>query len=116
MMNGASDARPSAIRIQASGLSAPCRRMVISPAITSPMTSVMSRKPIRSNFPPDLPGSRSIPKRIRKKQTVTTIAGSISTTVIDVLSTMAPLVRAPMITASSSAPTRIPAARRVSRF
>ena len=48
------------------------------------MTAVMSRKPIRSNPPPDVPGSRSIPKRIRKKQTVTTIAGSISTTVIDV--------------------------------
>ncbi len=57
-----------------------------------------------------------MPKRIRKKQTVTTIAGSISTTVIEVLSTIAPLVSAPMMTDSSSAPTRIAAERRVSRF
>ena len=90
--------------------------MVIRPAITKPITSVIRQKPTTSNFPPAVPGSRSMPNRIRKKQTVTTIAGSISTTVIEVLSTIAPLVRAPMITDSSSAPTRIAAERRVRRF
>ena len=53
--------------------------------------------------------------RSRRSTSVTTIAGSISSTVIDVDSTRAPEVSAPMITASSSAPTRIAAARRVSR-
>ncbi len=48
-----------------------------------------------------------------KKTTVTTIAGSASKKAIDVTSTIAPLVSAPMMTASSRAPTRIDAPRRV---
>ena len=55
-----------------------------------------------------------MPNQITTKQIVTAIAGSISSTVIDVDSTSAPEVSAPMITASSSAPTRIAADRRVS--
>jgi hypothetical protein len=46
---------------------------------------------------------------------VTTIAGSISTTVIEVAPTIAPEVTAPTITDSSRAPTSTPAARWVSR-
>ena len=48
-----------------------------------------------------------------KNTTVTTIAGSASRKVIDVASTIAPLVSAPMMTASSRAPTRMAAPRRV---
>ncbi len=86
------------------------------PPITKQMTAVIRTRPIQSIPPPGVPASRSMPKRITKKHAVTTMAGSISTTVIEVDSTIAPLVRAPMMTASSSAPTRMPAARRVSRF
>jgi hypothetical protein len=55
-----------------------------------------------------------MPNQITGRTRVTTIAGIISTTVIDVDATIAPDVTAPMITESSRAPTRIPAARRVS--
>src|SRR3546814_12745856 len=56
-----------------------------------------------------------MPNQITKKQAVTTIAGSARRNVIEVLSTSAPLVNAPMITPSSSAATRNAAALRVSR-
>ena len=55
-----------------------------------------------------------MPNQITTNTAETTIAGIISTTVNDVAPTSAPDVTAPMITASSRAPTRIPAARRVS--
>jgi hypothetical protein len=55
-----------------------------------------------------------MPNQITKKTAVTTIAGSASRKPIDVASTRAPEVSAPMITASSRAPTRMAAARRVS--
>jgi hypothetical protein len=57
-----------------------------------------------------------MPTQITTSTTVTTIAGTISTTVIEVASTIAPEVTAPMITDISRAPTRIAAARRVSRL
>src|SRR3546814_16077184 len=65
--------------------------------------------------PVDTPRTSSMPNQITKKQAVTTIAGSARRNVIEVLSTSAPLVNAPMITPSSSAATRNAAALRVSR-
>ena len=72
-------------------------------------------KPTQSMPPSARPGMSSIPNQITTKQMLTAIAGSISSTVIEVDSTSAPDVRAPMMTASSSAPTRIAAERRVRR-
>ena len=48
-----------------------------------------------------------MPNQITTSAAVTTIAGIIRTTVNDVAPTRAPDVTAPMITASSRAPTRI---------
>ena len=64
--------------------------------------------------PEDSPGASSMPARITKKTAVTTTAGSASSRFMSNVSTSSPLVTAPMITASSSAPTRTPAPRRVS--
>ena len=74
----------------------------------------MRPKPTQSMPPVARPGTSSMPNQITTKQIVTAIAGSISSTVIEVDSTSAPEVRAPMITASSRAPTRTAAERRVS--
>ena len=74
----------------------------------------MSPKPTQSMPPVARPGTSSMPNQITTKQIVTAIAGSISSTLIEVDSTSAPEVRAPMITASSRAPTRMAAERRVS--
>ncbi len=60
-------------------------------------------------------GVSAIPNQTTAKQAVTAAAGTISTTVIDVPSTMAPLVSAPTITPSSRAATRNAAALRVRR-
>lgn len=72
-------------------------------------------KPTQSMPPVARPGTSSIPNQITTKQTVTTMAGSISRTFIEVDSTRAPDVSAPTMTASSSAPTRMAAERRVRR-
>ncbi len=99
---------------QAGRLSGPCSRIAISPAMTRPRTVVMSASPPQSMPPLDSPGASSMPNQMTTRHAVTTTAGSISSTVIDVDSTRAPEVSAPMMTAVSRAPTRMPAARRVS--
>ena len=73
-----------------------------------------SPSPVMSMPPVETPGRSSMPTRITKKQIVTATAGSASSTVIEVDSTSAPDVSAPMMTASSSAPTSTAADRRVS--
>jgi hypothetical protein len=55
-----------------------------------------------------------MPNQITTNAAETTSAGIISTTANEVAPTSAPEVTAPTMTASSSAPTRMPAARRVS--
>ena len=66
-------------------------------------------------MPPEArPGVSSTPHQISARQAVTAIAGSIRSVVIESLSTSRPEVSAATITDTSSAPTRIAAARRVS--
>ena len=76
---------------------------------------MISPKPGQSMPPVEMPGASSMPNQITTSTAVTTIAGSDSSAGIDIEVTRAPLVSAPMITDSSSAPTRIDAERRVSR-
>ncbi len=113
--NGTRTASPATTSTHGSTDAAPCTRIATSPPITSPMAADTSTRPVQSKPPAaEVPGRSSIPNQITGMHSVTAIAGSISSTVIDVDSTSAPEVSAPMITASSSAPTRMAAARRVS--
>ena len=69
----------------------------------------MSPRPVQSMPPVSSPGACSMPTRMTKKTAVTTTAGIASRTFMSSESTSSPLVTAPMMTASSSEPTRIAA-------
>ena len=112
--NGTSAASPASTSSHGSAAAGPCSRMAMRPPITRPRTSVIMPRPRQSYPPVASPGTSSTPNQTSTSTTVVTIAGSISRVVIDVASTSAPEVSAPMITDSSSAPTSTAAARRVS--
>ena len=79
------------------------------------IASVTRAKPVQSMRPVATGSVSATPYQTAAKQSVTATAGSASTTVIEVLSTIAPLVSAPTMTPNSSAATRNAADRRVSR-
>ncbi len=86
---------------------------MLSPPVKQMSASEMSTSPTVSKMPPLGSGDSVTPKRITKKHTTISTAGTSSTTVSGSASMSAPPTSAPTIAPPSSAATRNPAARAV---